>query len=219
MNGVRSVLLADDHPIFRDGLRRAIEADSAFTVVAEVGDGEAALAQIELLRPDYGLFDLSMPRLDGFSALERLQEAGASTRILIVSMHTEAGYAKRAQELGAVGIVAKEDAASELIRALRAPDGTFFMSQSIGRVDLARPFVPTAAPGDGVDLEALTQSERKVLKLLSKGWTSKHIARELDVSPRTIQAHRRNISDKLGVSGPNQLLHLAVSLSVQLSEE
>jgi len=214
----KTILLADDHPIFRDGLRRAIEANPSFKVVSEVGDGEAALAQIELLQPDFALFDLSMPRMDGFSALERLQGSDGRTRILIVSMHNEIGYAQRAKELGAIGFVAKEDAASEIIRILSNDSETFFMRQSIGRTDLTSRLLSFSSKKTKKDLEPLTRAERSVLKLLSRGWTSKQIARELDVSPRTIQAHRRNISEKLNVTGPNQLLHLAVSMGDYLAK-
>ena len=214
-----TVLLADDHPIFRTGLRQIIEDRPDFKIVAEVGDGQAALAQIEILTPDYAVFDLSMPGLDGFKALETLVERGLPTKVLIVSMHAEAGYAKRARELGAIGFVAKEDAPTEVVRAFDEADGGFFMSQSVGSQNTGpdRPLDSPAA-GDALDLSGITSTERKVLVLLSLGKTSKEIGRDLGISPRTVQAHRRNISEKLGITGPNRLLEIAIRHRAQLMD-
>lgn len=215
-----TVLLADDHPIFRTGLRQIIEDRPDFKVVAEVGDGQAALAQIEILTPDYAVFDLSMPGLDGFRALETLVARGLPTKVLIVSMHAEAGYAKRARELGAIGFVAKEDAPTEVVRAFDEADGGFFMSQSVGSQNTgpAHHLDTPADDGDALDLTGITSTERKVLVLLSLGKTSKEIGRDLGISPRTVQAHRRNISEKIGITGPNKLLEIAIRHRAQLMD-
>ncbi|MBO6638762.1 MAG: response regulator transcription factor [Roseitalea sp.] len=209
-----TILLADDHPIFRTGLRQIIEQQPGFKVVAEAGDGRAALSQIEMLDPDLAVFDLSMPGLDGFGALEGLGAMGCRTRALIVSMHAESGYASRAHDLGAIGFIAKEDAPTEIIRALREWPNGFFMSQSVGGHSAAP--ATAAAPAASFDLSVVTPAERKILVLLSLGKTSKQIARDLDISHRTVQAHRRNIAEKLGVTGPNRLLEIAVSHRAQL---
>lgn len=207
------VLLADDHPIFRAGLRQVIESSNQFEVVSEVGDGQAAVSQIEILRPDFAVFDLSMPKLDGFSALQQVQEKGLPTHILIVSMHAEPGYAQRARELGAIGLIAKEDAASDVLHALNREIHGFYMSESVGSSGLSAINLNAATDIPEVDLSVLSVAERRVFQALSKGMTSKQIGQELHISHRTVQAHRRNIAEKLNVTGPNQLLKLAISMS------
>lgn len=208
----RTVLLADDHPVFRAGLRQTIESDSLFRVVAEVNDGQAALSQIAILEPDIAIFDLSMPVLDGFSALAKLQEMDVATQVLIVTMHSDTGYARRARDLGAIGLIAKEDAAGNVLRALKTFAGDFFMSQSVGSTHLLKADLLDREATAVLDLSKLTPAEHRVLQALSKGLTSKQIGRELQISHRTVQAHRRNIAEKFKIGGPNQLLQLAVRI-------
>ncbi|MBW8639355.1 response regulator transcription factor [Hoeflea sp. WL0058] len=210
MNGLQKVLLADDHPIFRTGVRHVLEANGTFSIVAEVGDGRAALSQIDILKPHFVVLDLNMPEIDGFSVLKRIKAIGNPAKVVIVSMHAAESYAKRAYELGAIGFIAKEDAPSEIVSVLQNSNGEFYMSQSVGNPD------PRFAPAVGEtedrhDFSTLTNAERNVLVLLSFGKTSKEIALELNISPRTVQAHRRNIADKLDVHGTNRLLEIAIS--------
>lgn len=215
----KSVLLADDHPVFRAGLKQIIEGSGTHRVIAEVNDGLAAISQIEILQPDIAVFDLSMPVLDGFSALAKLGELDVKTQVLIVSMHSDSGYARRAKQLGALGLIAKEDAAGDILRALNQTDNEFYMSQSVGSAHLHQPRLLESTKNDQPDLSVLTPAEQRVFEALSKGLTSKQIGRELDTSHRTVQAHRRNIADKLGVTGPNQLLQLAVKFGSRTLDE
>lgn len=206
---IKTIILADDHPIFRAGLRQILEDRPGCRVVAEVADGQAALTQIEILRPDFAVFDLNMPKMNGFDALQELRRMEMTTRVLIVSMHADAAYAKRAMELGAIGFIAKEDAPTEILRAMDLSNSSFFMSQSVGSPHNPESFHLEDAEDDA-NLSQITLAEKKVMLLLSLGKTSKEIAQDLGISPRTVQAHRRNIADKLGISGPNRLLELAV---------
>ena len=214
---IKTVILADDHPIFRAGLRQIFEAQSGYRVVAEVADGLAAMTQIEILRPEFAVFDLNMPKMNGFDALKEIRNSGYPTRVLIVSMHAEAAYAKRAGDLGAIGFIAKEDAPTEVIKALDAAHSGFFMSQSVGSPQVSES-LEFNEPEDDVDLSHITRAERKVMLLLSLGKTSKEIAVDLGISPRTVQAHRRNIAEKLDITGPNRLLELAVRYRDKLAE-
>lgn len=201
-----TVLLADDHPLFRAGVRQVLEATGRFEVVAEARDGDAALAQIEMLLPDYAVIDLSMPGLNGLAVLERVALAGLPTRVLMLSMHADRAFALRARDHGAIGYVAKEDAASELIAALDTQ--AFFMSDSVGARDAVAPPAPT--PEQQRALGRVTPAERRILQLLAEGHTSKAIGRTLGISPRTVQAHRRNIAEKLHIAGPNQVMAFAM---------
>lgn len=214
---IKTVILADDHPIFRAGLKQIFEDRPGYRVVAEVADGLAALTQIEILRPEFAVFDLNMPKMNGFDALKQIRKSGFPTQVLIVSMHAEAAYAKRAGDLGAIGFIAKEDAPTEVIKALDEAHSGFFMSQSVGSPQVSES-IHFDEPADDIDLAHITRGERKVLLLLSLGKTSKEIAVELGISPRTVQAHRRNIAEKLGVTGPNRLLELAVRYRDKIAE-
>lgn len=209
MDRLRTVLLADDHPLFRTGVRHVLEASGRYRVVAEVGDGRAALSQVNILAPDFIVLDLNMPELDGFGVLDRLRAGGVPVLPVIVSMHAAESYAKQALEMGAIGFVAKEDAPAEILKVLDGDGTGFYMSESVGAAEPAYPLGSVSA--DGHDFTLLTPAERKVLVLLSLGKTSKEIARDLEISPRTVQAHRRNISEKLNVSGANRLLEIAIS--------
>ena len=199
-------------------MRQVIENHSGYRVVSEVGDGRAAVNQIEILRPDLAVLDLNMPGMNGFETLREVSEANIPTRVLIISMHADTAYAKRARDLGAIGFVAKEDSPTEVLRAFDEGEAGFFMSQSVGGQHTVgnRQFDPGP---DDTDLSTITDAERKVLILLSLGKTSKEIARDLGISPRTVQAHRRNVAEKLGISGPNMLLETAVRNRARLVEE
>ncbi len=205
--GKSTVLLADDHPLFRAGVRQVIESSSTHELVAEVGDGEAAVEQILHLQPDFALLDLSMPFLNGFEVLQKFQGKQQNTRFLIISMYADHSYAERARDLGAVGYVAKEDAISEMVRALDASEEAFFMSQSVGARGIAQVVLVDA---DQDRIYTLSIAERRVLLEVSLGKTSKEIAKDLGVSPRTVDAHRRNCAEKLAISGRNKLLEFAI---------
>lgn len=203
-----TVVLADDHPLFRAGVRQAIESSSQpMQIVAEVGDGTAALAQIQMTKPDFALLDLAMPGLNGFEVLEALGHISElRTKVVIISMHADASYATRARELGAVGFIAKEDAVSELSGMFAKVEHGFFMSPTVGVESRS-----TLGLCDDIQLlNQLTPTECRVLAHLAAGMTSKLIARQMGVSPRTVQAHRRNIAGKLALTGPNRLLEFAV---------
>lgn len=200
-----TILLVDDHPAFRMGVRQYLESTGRFQVVGECSDGETGLARLRELAPQWAVVDLAMPGLNGFAMLEAAKKARLPTRIVVFSMYADAAYADRAKALGASGFIAKEDALTEIDSAFAIPLGGFFRSSAVGR--------PSAAPIEPSDeelLSHLTPAERKVVELLGGGLTSKEIARSLSISPRTVQAHRRNIAEKLDLRGPNRLLEFAV---------
>ncbi len=204
---MKTVLLADDHPIFRAGLRHIIEEDKAFTVVAEVGDGETCLTQAAILRPDIIVVDLSMPGKNGFEVAEWTAQNLPLTRTIIVSMHSSKEFVHKGISSGAYAFVAKEDASTELMVALRSTE-PFLMSASAGS-DVINTF---GSPGQNLDevLTQLTSAELTVLRMIAAGRTSPQIASSLGVSPRTVQTHRQNMSPKLGLKGANSLIGFAL---------
>jgi DNA-binding NarL/FixJ family response regulator len=206
----KTVLVSDDHPLFRRGVREAIEEIPGYHVVAEAGDGETALQHLEFFRPDFAIVDLAMPRLDGFQVVERAAEAGIDTRIIVMTVFKQMAYLHRAVDLGASGFLVKDDAQDELVRCLEtAAAGDFYLSPAIGT-----PAPPDPLPADPeVDDERiglLTPQQREVLRHLAQYKTSKEIARLLDLSPRTVENHRFNITTILDLQGPNRLLRFAV---------
>ncbi|MGP1354521.1 MAG: response regulator transcription factor [Parasphingopyxis sp.] len=203
--GPLTMLLADDHPAFRAGVRQYLEAAGRYTIIGECSDGETCLARLRALDPDWAIIDLAMPGKTGFDVLAAVGDETIGTRVLIFSMHADTAYAERARDLGASGFIAKEDALTEIDSALAMPPGQFFQSSAVG----ATPKI-TLETGDSALLDRLTGAERRIVALLANGKTSKEIARACEISPRTVQAHRRNIADKLDLHGPNRLLEFAV---------
>lgn len=204
---MKTVLLADDHPIFRAGLRHIIEDGGEFTVVAEVGDGESCIAQAAILVPDIIVVDLSMPGRNGFEVAEWVARDLEATRTIIISMFSSLEFVQKAISCGASAFVAKEDASNELLTALRASK-PFTMSASAGG-DAAGILDISDGSLDEV-LSRLTSTELVVLQEIAAGRTSKQIAHSLGVSPRTVQTHRQNMSPKLGLKGANSLIGFAL---------
>ena len=207
-----TIVLADDHPGFRAGVRQYLEAGGRHVIVGECSDGTTCLDRLRALRPDWAIIDLAMPGLTGFQILEAVRGLDLPTRTIILSMHAETAYSERARQLGASGFIAKEDALTEVDSALAMPPGTFFQSRAVGHsIEIS------LDSDDGALLATLTAAERRIVTQIANGLTSKEIARANGISPRTVQAHRRNIADKLDLHGPNKLIEFAVRNRRQLS--
>jgi DNA-binding NarL/FixJ family response regulator len=203
------VLIADDHPIVRRGLREVLDR-GGFEVVAEVGGGLEALAALRSLRPAIAVLDISMPGIDGLEVLAQARTWPDPPAIVLLTMHAE--YAQRALDAGAAGYVLKENAEDEILACLKAvAAGRRFVSSGI-------PWQPAAGGAIAVvgPLEALTATERRILRLLAGFKTSREIAEVLCVSPRTVQNHRANMCAKLGLEGPKALLQFALDHAADL---
>ena len=204
-----TVLIADDHPLFRRGLRAAIDESGRYHVVAEAGDGESAILQIERSAPAFALVDLAMPVKDGLAVLAWALEHAAATRIVVMTLYKERGYVDRAVALGAAGYLVKDDAQEEVLRCLDSVhENEFFLSPSVGAPNPPPPSSTDAAAQAA--LARLTPAQRGVLRLLADYRTSKEIARLLAISPKTVENHRTNVAAALGLRGPNALLQFAV---------
>ena len=204
-----TVLIADDHPLFRRGLRAAIEDSGRYRVTAEAGDGESAIRQIERHNPTVAFIDLAMPMKDGLAVVAWAAEHRPLLRAVIMTLYKERDYVDRAAALGAAGYLVKDDAQDEVLRCLETVlDGDFFLSPSVGAPNPAPPAAADAAEAETV--ARLTPSQRGVLKLLAEYRTSKEIARQLAISPKTVENHRANMAASLGLRGANALLQFAV---------
>jgi DNA-binding NarL/FixJ family response regulator len=206
------IVIADDHPVFRFGLRQIIEAEPGFDVVGEADHGEAARDLIQKARPAIAILDVAMPKLDGLALARFLQKEEAPVKIILVTMYREEKLFKKALEAGVKGYVLKDSAASDIISCIKAVDA----GQNYTSPELTTYLVSRVRQGDAVrearsGVETLTATELRVLALLAEYKTSKEIAQELFVSPRTVETHRNNICQKLGIHGSHALMKFALA--------
>lgn len=206
MNQEIRILIADDHPIFRRGLRAVVESDAALNVVAEVDNGAEAFRQIETLVPDIAVLDVNMPQADGLTVAKMIQEKNLPTAPVFLTMHADEAIFNAAIDADVKGFVIKDGAANDIIACIKSVvAGQSFFSSTLSQFLLNRHTKPKSP------LENLTASERRVLRFVAAGKSTKQIADELFVSPRTIEHHRANISAKLDLSGKNALLTFALT--------
>ncbi len=201
------VVLADDHRVVAEGLRGLLE--ERFDVVAVVGDGQALLAAARALAPDVVVVDVSMPLVSGIEATSRLRRELPSVRVVILTMHREEAYVRRALEAGASAYVLKVAAPAELIAAIDAAlaGRTFVTAEVEGVPPRHRPRAP-GAPADPV--AALTPRQREILQLLVEGRTAKEIGAVLGISARTVESHKYELMRALGLQRSAELVQLAV---------
>lgn len=203
------VILADDHALFRSGVKRILEEIPGIEVVGEAADGLQLLALLKETRPDLVILDISMPKLRGLEAIQEIKAVDPQVRVLILTMHKDADYLSYALGAGAAGFLLKEDADPALWQALNTiRRGETYLSPAISEVvpDLLR----RGQRPDGTPKEVLTNREREILKLLADGKSSKEIGELLFISLRTVQNHRANIMKKLGVRRASELIKYAV---------
>ena len=205
------ILLADDHNIMRRGLRLLLESQPEFSVVGEAADGRQAVEQAELTKPDVAVLDIAMPHLSGTDAAQRINQLLPTTAIVILSMHSDEGYVLRALKAGAKGYLLKDSAEGDLIEAIKSVgEGKTFFSPEITKM-LVEDYVRDIKTR-GVDdtYELLTAREREILHLLVEGRSNKEIATALNLSPYTVETHRRNLQEKLNLHSFAELILYAV---------
>lgn len=205
----RTAVVCDDHPIFRSGVVHCLNDIDGLEVVAEASDVASAIAKLQIYRPDILVCDLSMPGQSGFELIEWVQSKAPAVKVIVLSMHTELTFVKRARELGVAGFLAKDDAETDLVHAVHSGDGTFYTSESIGRENRLAPFDEASLVPE-TRLRNVSAAEMKVLVQLSRSKTTRQIAESLNLSPRTVEAHRSALAEKLDARGPNKLLEFAI---------
>lgn len=212
------IVIADDHPVIRLGLRQVLETESSFQVVAEAGDGEAALAEIERLKPKIVLLDVDMPKLDGFGAAREIDRRKLPVDIVFLTIHAEEDLFHAAMDLGAKGYILKESALAEIVQGLRAINaGQFYVSAPLTAHLLGRRSRANTIAERHPGLNSLTPAERSVLRGILEGKSSKQIGEQLFVHIRTVESHRANMCQKLGLRGHNALYRFALEHKSELS--
>jgi DNA-binding NarL/FixJ family response regulator len=216
VNNAIRVLLADDHPIVRKGLRSSIEEHEGIEIVGEAGDGEAALQLIHRLSPDIAVLDVDMPKMDGFAVAREVQKLGLTTKIVFLTLHTDPDFFDSAIQCGGKGYLLKDGASEEIVSGLRAVNaGQMYVSQGMTHLLVKRRTTSTPTPERG-PMDALTLSERNIMKLIAQGKSSKEIGQELNIHYRTVENHRTNICRKLQIEGANALLRFALQHQTKL---
>jgi len=204
------ILVADDHPIVRKGLRFSIEEDPGLKVVGEAADGQAALDLIRKLRPQIAVLDIDMPKLDGLAVAREMARQKLDTKIIFLTFHADEDLFRSAMELGSRGYILKDSASQEIVAGVRAvASGRPYISSAITE-KLLHPRKPPMAQ-DGITAN-LTPTERRIMRLIADGKTSKEIGAELSIHYRTVENHRTNICRKLNLEGEgaNALLRFAL---------
>ena len=218
MSGLIRVVLADDHPVVRKGLRAILQEDEDIRLAAEAADGESALARISELAPDVAVIDIDMPRLDGFGVAREVARRGLATRLIFLTLHEEESLFRAAMELGVAGYLLKDSAMIEIVAAVHAvAAGRPFVSSELAVRALKPPVVAAAASAPAPGLaDGLTPAERRILSLIAEGQSSKEIGATLSIHYRTVENHRTNMCRKLGLEGANALVRFALQNKAKL---
>ncbi len=208
------LLLVDDHTILREGIRTLLESQPDFEVVGEAENGRAALALTRQLAPDIVLMDLAMPLLNGLEATEQIRRAYRCVRVLILTMHENEEYIRRALAAGASGYLLKDTSSTELFSAIRAVhQGESILSPAVTRL-VIEDYLRWGDIRPEESSNGLTQREREVLQLIAEGYTNKEIAEILCIALKTVQAHRANLMSKLDLHDKAELIKYAIQKKI-----
>jgi two-component system response regulator NreC len=203
------ILIADDHGVLRAGLRTLLNAEPNLEVIAEASDGNDVLRLASELRPDIVLLDISMPGPGGIEVTRRLKEALPELRVLILTAHEDESLLREAVQAGAAGYIIKRAVESELINAIHAVwRGDLYVHPAMTRALLKETSLFPAMPE--LSVESLTPREIEVLRLIAKGYTNGQIAKELNLSVRTVESHRANLMSKLELRSRVELVRYAM---------
>lgn len=218
------ILIADDHPIVREGLRRLLTLEGDLEVVGETGDGDATLAMVEQLEPDILLLDLRMPGMDGLTCLQRVQRLNKKTRTIVLTASEDKNEFVQAMKLGCSGIVLKQTASELIVKSIRKVHAGEIWLDSHTTAAVMRQF---ASPGElasqpgvrGRDRSPLSAREREIVALVAQGYKNKEMAEKMFISEQTVKNHLHNIFDKLGVSDRLELALYAIHKGLHIEEQ
>ena len=203
---ITTIVLADDHPLLRKGLKDIIDEENSLRVVGEAGDGEQALELIQQLKPDIAILDIHMPKLSGLEVVNKIQQQKLKVDIIILTMYDKDNIFNRAMDLGVKGYIMKDSALTEIVNAVKnVVNGKYFISSSISGLLVKRSHQSTPEDDDS-GISNLTI----ILRMIANNMTTKEIANELFISNHTVDTHRSNICQKLNLRGTNALLHFVL---------
>lgn len=205
------IILADDHEMFRQGLKALLERDAKFKVVAQANHGEELLEKVKQYKPDLIIVDLSMPVLGGMQAIKEIRVKNAKTPILVLTMQKDHEHLKHAIKNGANGYLLKEEAFDQLVLAVKILlKGKNYYSPVVSTF-MAESYVRSQDQAETSSIEILTKREQEILKFVAAGMANKNIASQLNLSVRTIETHRANLTKKLGLKNTAALVKYAMN--------
>src|SRR5437660_7502349 len=217
------VLIADDHPIVRDGLNKLLSLEDDFDVVGEAADGREVLDKVQELDPDVLLLDLRMPNLDGLSTLQAMSQLNKHTRVIVLTASEDKNEFVQAMKLGCSGIVLKQTAPELIVKSIRKVHGgeIWLDSHTTAAVmwQFAAPGEIGSGSGKSRERSPLSQREREIVQLVAQGYKNKEMAEKMFISEQTVKNHLHNIFDKLGVSHRLELALYAIHKGLHLSAE
>jgi len=211
------IMIVDDHPLFREGLKTIVNRDQKYTVAAEAGNGKEGIQLAKIHKPDIMLVDISMPGKNGIQMIRELKEALPKTYFIIISMHSEADYIVEAFRAGATGYMIKESAAAQLIRGLdTVAAGELFLDNALSQEVVFKLLQNKSDKDSGRSdpYSSLTSREQEVMRMLAEGLTPKDVAKKLYISPKTVENHRTNLMKKLGLQSTVELIRYAARLGL-----
>ena len=206
-----TIVIADDHPIFRSGVRQAIEKDSSLRIIGEAGDGKEALRIIQERSPHVAVLDIRMPLMTGLSVAKELFRSQSNVLVVHLTMYDEEEWFETAMDAGVKGYVLKDCASSDIVQAIHAVvEGKYYISAQLSNKGVHRKEETTQPGKVNPHIDELTERERDLLRMIGDGKSSKEIGDALFISPRTVDNHRTNIARKLGLQGSFSLLKFAL---------
>jgi DNA-binding NarL/FixJ family response regulator len=212
-----SLVLADDHPLFRQGLRDVITGDKRFSILDEAGDGERALELIQRLKPRLAVLDIDMPKKSGLEVAAEVMKSKLETGVIVLTMHDDAEHFEKALECGVLGYVLKDSAAGDIVHCIESVvAGKSYVSSTLSHHLIKKHDKAKAGLAAKLGLSSLTPTEHKILKMISESKSTKEIADKLYISTKTVSAHRANTCEKLNLHGTNALLKFALEHKQQL---
>jgi len=212
-----SIMIVDDHPLFREGLKSIIVRDQRYEIVGEAGSGQDALDKAREIKPELMMVDLSLPDMSGIQLTRQILEKLPQTKIIIVTMHSKVDYIAETFQAGATGFVVKESAAEGLLKGIETVlKGDYFLDNAVSTqvVQTLKKLPGKETTINDAHYEKLTTREQEILRLLAEGLSSKEIAKKLFISPKTVENHRANIMNKLDLHSTLELVRYAAKLGL-----
>ena len=208
------VIIADDHPIFRSGLKQIIDEDDGIEIIGYAENGEKALEKISELNPDIAILDIDMPKITGLQVLKNLFEKKSKTKVIFLTVFSSEDVFDKAMEYEVSGFVLKDCAANDIVECIyKVSEGNYYISPTISNLMMSRRNRIKKLEDENPSLMKLTKTELMILKRIAEGKSSKEIANELFISYKTVENHRTNMSNKLNLKGSLSLVKFAIKNS------